>query len=179
MEIFAHTLWTTAGVKVFNDSSKSKKVSFGWAAFWGIFPDIISLFLPIVFFSISLITNENTFQSVSASRIIVNAYPISHILYQYTHSFVIWLVIFLFVWLFSKRPPLVMFGWAIHILLDIPSHGIGYYATPFLFPLSDYKFPYGVSWASTGFFVVNYILLFITWSIILYKKYRKDKILSI
>lgn len=38
MEIFAHTLWTTAGVKVFNDSSKGKKqkISFGWATFWGI-----------------------------------------------------------------------------------------------------------------------------------------------
>lgn len=177
MEILAHTLWTTAGVKVFNDSpkNKGKKINFIWASFWGIFPDIISLFLPIIFFSISLITKANTFESFSASRLIVNAYPVSHTLYLYTHSLVIWASVFLLVWLFIKRPPLTMAGWALHILLDIPSHGIGYFSTPFLFPLSGYRFPYGVSWASIDFFIINYSILALVWGIILFKKYKKKK----
>jgi len=177
MEIFAHTLWTTAGVKVFNDSSKDKKknINFVWASFWGIFPDIVSLFLPIILFSISLLLKVNTFESFSASRLIVNAYPVSHSLYLYTHSLVIWVIVFGIVWLFIKKPPLVMAGWALHILLDIPSHGIGYFATPFLFPLSNYRFPYGVSWASSGFFLLNYSIIFVIWGVILFKKYRKKK----
>jgi len=178
MEILAHTLWTTAGVKVFNDSKngKKQKINFGWAAFWGIFPDIVSLFLPIIFFSISLLAKTNTFESISTSRLIVNAYPISHTLYLYTHSLIIFAIVFLLVWLFIKKPPLAMTGWALHILLDIPSHGVGYFATPFLFPLSGYVFPYGVSWASPSFFLINYSILAIVWGIILFKKYRKKKV---
>jgi hypothetical protein len=175
MEILAHTLWTTAGVKVFNDSAnnKKKKINFFWATFWGIFPDIVSLFLPIIFFGISLLNNTNTFESISASRIIVNAYPISHTLYLYTHSLIIWAFVFIFIWFLIRKPPLSMLGWALHIILDIPSHGVGYFATPFLFPLSEYRFPYGISWASTTFFILNYSILLIIWTIILFKKYKK------
>lgn len=177
MEIFAHTLWTTAGVKVFNDSrkEKTKKISFVWSAFWGLFPDIFSLSLPIVIFAIGLIMGDYGLGSLPHTREVINSYNISLILYPMTHSLVIWGFVFGIVWIVMKRPPLVMLGWVFHIILDMPSHPMGVFATPLFYPLSNYKFQYGVSWASTSFFIINYSVLSIIWGIILFKKYIKKK----
>lgn len=180
MEILAHTLWTTAGAKIANDKLKKKnkkfKISYFWVNFWGLFPDLFSLSIPIVIFIFDYIFTDMTVSSIAQTREVVNSYNISLILYPISHSIVIWWVTFGLVWFLKKKSPFVMFGWLLHIILDMPSHGAGIFGTPIFYPLSNYKFSYGVSWASTKFFIINYSLLLIIWGVILFVKYRKKKI---
>ena len=176
MEILAHTLWTTAVAKKANLEAKKKNKKFKldllWAAFWGIFPDLFNLLIPMSLFLLGLFSGVYTFESFAATRIIVNAYDISHATYLLSHSLIIFVLVFSLVWFILKRPPWVMLGWAFHILIDIPSHSILYYSTPFLYPLSNYRFPYGVSWSNQWFMIINYLALALVWGTILFKKYK-------
>lgn len=79
-------------------------------------------------------------------------------------------------WLVRKNVPLAMFGWALHILIDIPSHSISLYPTPFLWPISEYRFPYGVSWANQTFMIINYSALLIVWIFLIIYASKKSKI---
>jgi hypothetical protein len=59
----------------------------------------------------------------------------------------------------KKKGPLISLGWALHILIDIPSHAATFYPTPFLFPISNYRFTHGISWSNKWFMIINYSLL--------------------
>jgi len=180
MEILAHTLWTTAAARTANEKAKkeNKKIKFNlfWTSFWGIFPDLFAFTIPFIVFFFNILSNPQVFEGVARSRRIVDASGLASVLYQYSHSIVIWVLVFSLIWVFVKKPPLPLLGWVFHIILDIPSHAIGYYATPFLYPLSNYRFPYGVAWSNKWFMIGNYTILLIIWGVILYKKYKKDKI---
>ena len=103
----------------------------------------------------------------------VAGFDLAHYLYQYSHSLVIWAFVFILVWVISKRPRYELFGWALHILIDIPSHALSFYPTPFLFPLSSYRFPYGVQWSNQWYMMINYTALLFVWVGILLKKNKK------
>lgn len=179
MEIIAHTLWTTAGAKIANNvaKKKNKKIKFNyfWTAFWGLFPDIFSLSIPIIVFAFDYIFTNIDISSISQIREIVNSYNISLILYPITHSIIIFAFSFGLVWILRKSIPLAMFGWLSHIILDMPSHGEGVFATPIFYPISNWGFPYGTTWASTKFFIINYALILIVWGIILFIKHKNKK----
>jgi hypothetical protein len=38
-----------------------------------------------------------------------------------------------------------MLGWLLHIAIDIPTHSFRYYATRFLWPVSDFRID-GIAW---------------------------------
>lgn len=99
-----------------------------------------------------------------------------HIAYNLTHSLVIFLGIFLIIWLIRKKPYWLMAGWGFHILIDIFSHTEKFFATPFLFPISDFKISV-VSWANPVFMTANYFFLLLAY-IILYvvPKIRRKKL---
>lgn len=180
MEILAHTLWTTAGVKRINalaeKKGKSFKINMFWTAFWGIFPDLFAFLIPFLLSFYRVIIGQQQFGSFDAQHKIADGFNISHILYQYSHSLVIWVLVFLIIWMILRRPAWVILGWALHILIDIPSHSIAFYPTPFLFPISAYRFPYGVAWSTGWFMVINYSALLVIWGNILFKKNFKNKI---
>lgn len=177
MDVLAHTLWTNAGARganaLYKKYGKPRRLHVGWTAFWGVFPDFFAFTFTFIGVFYRLI-----FQGVPLSRaregmLSPSGFDLAAYLYQYSHSLVIWVVVFFIVWIVCKRPRLELLGWALHILIDIPSHAIGFYATPFLFPISDYRFPYGVSWANTYFMIINYASLVIVWTGIAIKKLRK------
>jgi hypothetical protein len=66
-----------------------------------------------------------------------------------------------------------MLGWLLHIILDIPSHSIDFFATPFLFPVSDYVFQYGARWSIPWFMILNYSLLLILFVYLFFIKKKK------
>jgi hypothetical protein len=176
MDILAHTLWNTVGAKQLNKSLAEKrkpKISILGSAFWSIFPDLFAFSIPfflsvysIVFGGKSLgsLTHHTTIQAGGAT------FDLASYLYQYSHSLIIFLFVFLVVWLIFKRPRLAMLGWALHILIDIPSHSLQFFPTPFLFPFSNYRFPYGLHWSSPTFMIVNYSLLLIIYAYYLFRK---------
>jgi hypothetical protein len=104
---------------------------------------------------------------------LAGSFDIAAYLYQFSHSLVVWAFVFGVVWYFSKRPRYELLGWALHIFIDIPSHAIGFYPTPFLFPLSDYRFPYGVSWGNTWYMITNYTALAFVWISIAFRKVKR------
>ncbi len=76
-------------------------------------------------------------------------------LYQISHSLFVFSAVFGIVWLIRRRPVLEMLGWPLHILIDIPSHTLRFFPTPFLWPVSSYHFD-GISWGNRWFMLVNY-----------------------
>ena len=177
MDIFAHALWTSAGAKKLNEIEEKKgkpKISITWSAFWGIFPDLFAFSIPTVLTLYTLLVGTTTFQQLIARGPHLQpenqVFDLAHNLYQYSHSLIIFIVVFGLVWLIFKRPRLEMLGWLLHILIDIPSHSINFFPTPFLFPLSNYHFPYGIAWSNQLFMLFNYLALLIVFIYFLLRK---------
>lgn len=161
MDVFAHTLWVNAGARKLNKGlqKKNKKpISVAWTVFWGVFPDLFAFAIPMIISLVGLLSGSVAFGDLSHHGV-PGQQGLSDELYNFSHSLVIFGTSFLLTWLFLKRPPYELLGWALHVLLDIPTHRIDFYPTPFLFPISEYRFPYGISWGDTWFMIVNYIAL--------------------
>jgi hypothetical protein len=170
MDILAHTLWTTAGARKINklrEKKKLEKINVVQTAFWGIFPDLFAFTIPFVLLFWNIIRGKQAFIFFNRNQI-PGCFDLAHNLYQYSHSLIIFAAVFLFVWLIKKKPPLPMLGWALHILIDIPSHSVAFFPTPFLFPISTYYFPYGIAWSNMWFMIINYSALLIVWGKILF-----------
>ncbi len=180
MDILAHTLWTNAGARAANAVAEKKGKKFhmsaGWAAWWGVFPDFFAFTIPFVVRFYHIFFDGKVFSSAFAQPEMTNGIPqgfeLAHTLYNYSHSLVIWFVVFVVVWIIFKRPRYELLGWALHILIDIPSHTLAFFPTPFLFPLSHYYFPYGISWSNQWYMLINYGLLLVVWSKIAFSKLR-------
>lgn len=160
MDILAHGLWAGAAGAAANLKLK-KKVRFLPTVLWGMFPDAFA-FLPL--FSVFILYGsfgEPINRRLLFSRALRQVLPEfwwPEALYQLSHSLVVFLIVFLLVWLLLRRPVLALVGWPLHVLMDIPTHGAGVFGTPFLWPLSAYRFS-GFWWSRRWFMILNYTLL--------------------
>jgi hypothetical protein len=179
MDVLAHTLWTNAGARAGNKLAQKKGKKFhihvGWTAFWGVIPDFFAFTAPFIIGLYKVIFTGVSFSGLRDHHGLVGGFDIAAYLYQYSHSLVVWAFVFCVVWYFAKRPRYELLGWALHILIDIPSHAIGFYPTPFLFPISEYRFPYGVSWGNTWYMIINYTALAFVWIPIALRKVRNKQ----
>ena len=184
MDILAHTLWAGAGAREANLCAEEKNKKFHlnvwWTAFWGVFPDLFAFTIPFSLLFYNLIFNNNSLSNFFshppvAEEGLNNGFDLAHNLYQYSHSLIIFIVVFVLVWIIYKRPRYELLGWVLHILIDIPSHTLAFYPTPFLFPISNYKYPYGIQWSNTLFMIINYSLLLIVWGRFLIKSFLLKK----
>ncbi len=181
MDIFAHSLWTAAAAKGANKNKKlieknKGPLRAGVTAFWGVAPDLFAFGFPFLASLYFFITGQINLSNAASHRwfnLPESANWIAKLpphLYQISHSLVIFSVVFLVVWTIRRRPYYEMLGWLLHILIDIPSHSANFYPTPFLWPISDFKFLYGVSWGNQIYMIINYSLLALTWGYILTRK---------
>lgn len=170
MDVFAHALWTNA---VFFKKYRTEKINRFMAVAFGVLPDLV-VFTPAFVYGMYTIL----FKGVSRfgpQAFGSNAWPFTFASagYNYTHSLVIFAVAMIVITLIRRgKQYWPMWGWALHILIDIPSHK-GFYETPFLFPLSGYKFDHGVSWGHPLFMLINYFALaavYLFWFVVLRKK---------
>ncbi len=181
MDVLAHTLWANAGARAGNKLAQKKGGKFhsnvGWTAFFGVFPDLFAFTIPFVLAFYSVIFGGQGISIFHANHHVLTGggFDLAAYLYQFSHSLVVWAFVFCVVWFFAKRPRYELLGWALHILIDIPSHAVGFYPTPFLFPISEYRFPYGISWANTWYMIINYTALAFVWISIALKKLKKEK----
>jgi hypothetical protein len=140
MDYFAHALWTRA---VYH------KTPHPWyGAFWGVFPDTISW---VPFFFYRLFTGGAGMPSE-----VLPAWM--DFLYGISHSVVVFAVVCGIIFLFKRHLPIYLWGWLLHIFIDVPTHAATRWPTPFLWPLVDVKFP-GVSWGTPWFMYANYAAL--------------------
>ena len=94
--------------------------------------------------------------------------------YNMTHSFVMFIFVFILVYLITKKWFWPLTAWAIHIVTDIPTHSTRFFPTPFLWPSSDYVFN-GISWATPWFMLLDYSALLIVFLIIAHNKAKGKK----
>ncbi|HLD06169.1 MAG TPA: hypothetical protein VJC16_01380 [Candidatus Nanoarchaeia archaeon] len=97
-----------------------------------------------------------------------------HVLYQLTHSLVIFLAAAGIAYAVTRRFPWILGPWGIHILIDIPTHTEAFFPTPFLWPLSSYTVS-GISWAAPWFMVANYAALLAAFSYLVGRRYAQRK----
>jgi membrane-bound metal-dependent hydrolase YbcI (DUF457 family) len=191
MDIFAHGLWSMIAAKTANRKlaaqGRAERLDVLLTALWGILPDLIA-FTPIfAFIVLSMLFGHLQLAELRPSNSVnTGGDPLTHppmiywltsTIYQYTHSLLVFLAAIVLVFLarrFMGRPrrvPWEMGGWLLHILIDIPTHSFEFYPTPFLWPLSNYRFD-GYSWSHPVFQAVNYTLILFAF---LYLRRRKER----
>lgn len=147
MDIVAHALWATAVGRTWNGRGRTRFKVARFVA-WTMFPDLFA-FTPM---AIAVIWNR-----LSGASRLPHVHTVAGFnLYELSHSFVVFFLVFAAASLLLRRPVWEMLGWALHIAIDIPTHSR--YTTPFLWPLSDYRFR-GVGWWEPWFMAVNYAAL--------------------
>ncbi len=89
----------------------------------------------------------------------IAAYPLwAQNLYSSTHSLILFTLAFLLVWALAKKPLWGVGAWGLHILIDIPTHSMELFPTPFLWPFSDFKVD-GVAWYNPIVLAADVLLL--------------------
>ena len=168
MDIFAHGLWAGATYKAVNKKAK-KPLNVRLAGFWGVFPDLFAFTLGFAWLFGNLIFGDMSFTDLPrpdsvepAPQDTLPIFRLTSMLYSISHSAIIFLIVFGVVFLILRRPLWELGGWFIHILLDIPTHSYQFYPTPFLWPLSGWKFD-GFSWGTPWFLILNYSAIIIAY----------------
>ncbi len=163
MDIVSHGMW---GGLAFG---RRNKKSF-WTAFaFGISPDLFSFGLFSAMNILGLVSGPD-WSSGKPDMRSIPAYVSQ--LYNFTHSFFVFTLVFLLVWAIRKKPLYEMLAWPLHILMDIPTHSIQFFATPFLWPITEYKID-GIPWSHPLIFFPNWILIICFYFYFFWWKKRK------
>ncbi|MCC7356813.1 MAG: hypothetical protein IT410_04365 [Candidatus Doudnabacteria bacterium] len=168
MDVLAHTLWTNALFHIKYATERRQRYT---AVAFGVVPDLIG-FTPVVIYMLVTLAPFNPGQYTEPTHwTLIYA---EHA-YNYTHSFVIFLASTLLVMAIRKgKLYWPMLGWGLHILIDIFTHP-DFFQTPFLFPLSGFKYYGGISWAHPVFMAINYSLLILVYLIIFWYRGKRLK----
>ena len=162
MDIVSHGLW---GSIAFGRKSRS---SF-WLAFMiGMAPDLFSfgILWAAAFLGLS---EKPDFSHGTPPESTIPHYV--HHLYNVTHSFIVFLVVFFVIWLLLKRPFWELCAWGLHVLVDIPTHSYAFFPTPALWPLFDWKFD-GWQWMTPSILIPNFVLLALLYAWYFWQTYR-------
>jgi hypothetical protein len=166
MDIVSHGLY---GWAVFGNKNKKE---FRLSAGFGILPDLLAFGLPVAVSVVTMIS----WGSVALSKPGMPHYEPSyvHAIYNVTHSLIIRAIAFLTLRLIFKKPIKASYARLLHILIDIPTHSLAFFATPFLWPISTYKFD-GIPRSNKIIFIPNIIILVGIYIFYFYKKFKKAK----
>jgi len=156
MDYLAHGLWSYI---LFH---KIKKI--WYAIFFGLLPDNLSWTIFLIY---NLIIGKGLGPPVPT---LIPGWVFT--LYNISHSLIITAIVFLAIFLIYKKIPIYMYAWPAAIIIDIFTHTRDFLPTPFLWPLSEWRFP-GISWASLAFMSINYIIIITLLIYIQYKRRRK------
>jgi len=170
MDVLAHALWTTAAASAAR-RKLARPTHLGWAAFWGVFPDVFSFAIPAVVRIWWYATG--TTKSLMPDAHSPQRFQFVWQLYHCSHSLLVFAAVFALVWIIARRPVLEMLGWALHILIDIPTHQ-GIFAIHFLWPLSSYGFQ-GIRWENRWFMLANYGTLFLIFACMWMRARREQR----
>jgi hypothetical protein len=84
--------------------------------------------------------------------------------YNATHSLIVFGAVFLAVWLLRRKAPLLLLAWGLHVLIDIPTHSLQLFPTPFLWPISAVRVD-GIGWRSPAILVPDILLLLVVYGV--------------
>ncbi len=165
MDILSHGLW---GALAFG---RKNRRSFWLAFFLGIMPDLLAFgpFFVLTFFGVE---QRPRFGREPPEP---NIFPsFVHRTYMFSHSLVVFAVLFLVLWRIFRRPIWEFSAWGLHILFDIPTHALTFFPTPFLWPVSDLRVN-GHPWSAPEIFIPNVILLALLYVWFFARRYRRKR----
>lgn len=155
MDILSHGLW--GGVIL----GRKNRRDFCWAFGFGIAPDLFSFGI-FTGLTILGLASSPDWSAGSPTDEMIPAFV--HTLYGLTHSLIIFALVFGLVWLVRKNPFLPLLAWGFHIALDIPTHSMEFFPTPFLWPFFNNIRFNGIAWARPIIFIPDVILLVLVYS---------------
>ena len=166
MDTLAHGLWGGVGF-----SSYGKK-RFAAAFLVGVAPDLLS-------FGVFHVTNPGWMKlrllgQISGPPSLSSLPAYVFHAYNWTHSLVVWAVLFGLLWIVSRRPPWVWLAWGLHIVCDIPTHNTRFFPTPYLWPFPT-PLVEGIPWATPWFMATNYAALAAVYGAVLFYVRRKNR----
>ena len=179
MDIISHGLWGAAGYRAANVRAGARKFNLRLAAFWGVFPDLFAFSIAFVWIwwerlrgnAVPFPRPETTEPPMPDA---FWPFQLAGTLYNYSHSLVVFAVVVALVWFVRRRVPYEMGAWLLHILMDIPTHSYRFFPTPFLWPISSWKFN-GFSWGTPWFLALNYTSLALVYLFLWVWKRKKNK----
>lgn len=160
MDVISHGLW---GGLAFG---RKNRRAFLWAFSFGIMPDILSFGMLSCMRILGLASGPDWSNGLPKMSDVPDHI---HMMYNLTHSLPVFILVFALVLLATRKVFWPMFAWPLHILVDIPTHSTRFFATPFLWPFSDYRFD-GVSWAQPYIFYPNLVLLLICFVVFFFSR---------
>ncbi len=165
MDFVSHALWGSIAF------GRRTRKAFLVAAGISLLPDLLTEGL----FAILHLLNIGGMPSWSDGHPNITAYPSwARLLYSSTHSLVLFMLTFVLLWALVGKPMWVVGAWGLHILIDIPTHSLVLFPTPFLWPLSDFKVD-GLAWHSPIMFGANMLLLIAAYSLWLTQSRRRQR----
>lgn len=173
MDVLAHALWSNVLLKGI-PPTRYKTRAARWGMFFGVLPDLVSFGPLFVYYVWQLATGRATY--TAGPPVHLSGTPLfkyASVSYNFSHSLVIWLITLLIIWAVLKKFPWPFLAWGLHIGIDIFSHTKEFFATPFLFPISDFKVSV-ISWSDPVFMLVNYGLLLLIYLFII-SRLKADK----
>ncbi len=168
MDILSHALW--GGIAL----GRKKRSSFIYAALLSVLPDILAegIMFSMIYLGVkNMPTMEHGHPNITEFPLYAQNF------YNATHSLVIFLALFMIIWLIRKKPLWILLAWALHIIIDIPTHSFELFPTPFLWPISDFKVN-GIPWDKPIIMIPNILLLILAYLFWIYKS-KRNKSLSI
>ena len=164
MDFISHSLW---GGIAFGRRTRS---AFLIAAGISLLPDLLTEGL----FGTLLVLGIGGMPAWDHGHPDIPAYPLwAQTIYNGTHSLASFTIAFLAVSVLAGKPVWVLGAWAMHILIDIPTHSINLFPTPFLWPLSDFKIN-GVGWENPLVLGGDVLLLVVAYSLWMGRANRRN-----
>ena len=149
MDILSHGLW--GGIAFGRRSRRDYLWTFGIS----LMPDVLG---EGVMFGVAALTGM-PLPSAEHGHPNITEFPLPlQQCYNATHSLVLFAAVFLAVWAVRRRTYLPLAAWGLHILIDIPTHSLALFPTPFLWPFSVLKVD-GMPWHTPAVLIPNVLLL--------------------
>ncbi|MDO8460612.1 MAG: hypothetical protein Q7S74_05860 [Nanoarchaeota archaeon] len=164
VDIISHGLWSFLA---FRKLKERKEI---WAGiFFGIMPDLLSWTIYSIYL---LFIGTIPYGKPNPWELPQWAF----MLYNISHSLIICVIFLGFIYTLTKEFPIYTLGWPLHILIDIPTHSKEFLPTPFLWPISNWKFP-GISWSNPWLFLLDcgLLIIFFIYTYLIKRKTKKIK----
>lgn len=165
MDFVSHALW--GGVSF----GRKNRRRFLLAAGISILPDVLTEGL----FGVLLLLNIGGMPGWEQGHPNITDYPwFAQLLYNATHSLVVFIAVFALFTAIFKTPSWLIAPWGLHILIDIPTHSLALFPTPFLWPISNARVN-GIGWDHPLVLALDIVLLLTIYSIWLIPKWRRSR----
>lgn len=167
MDIVAHGLWTGAAVLVLAPLRRlSPRLKCATVAL-AVLPDLVHM-LPVTAWAVSTVSITEWWQYATATP--GNEPPMpewvqlwAHHLHCVLHSAVVAAGVTLAVALRWRVFWWPLFGWWLHIVIDVFTHSADFYPSPVFYPLTYWGFD-GIAWNQPTFLWINYLALAAVWA---------------